>query len=336
MFSVLVIGAGTMGKVHFHAYEKMDNVSVAGIVDYREEKARALAGEKTTAFASLEEAIRAAGKIDVIDVCLPTYLHKEFVKKAADLGKDVICEKPLARNLEDAQEMIDYCREKKVRLFVGHVVRFFPEYRRAKQVADSGEIGKIGVVRTRRGGVFPTGWNDWYAEIDKSGGVALDVIIHDFDFLRWCFGEVERVYAKGLAGRNFARKDYVLATLRFENGVIAHVEGSWAHEGFSTALEFAGSTGIIDYDSSQEQPLTAHLRDRGENITGVAVPESPLKESPYFTELKHFINCLDSGEESIISPQDAYKAMEISLAALQSMKTGKPVILNGATAEERR
>lgn len=336
MFSVLVIGAGTMGKVHVEAYMAMDNVNVAGIVDFREERAQALTNGDTKVFASLEEALQEVENVDVIDVCLPTYLHKEFVKKAADLGKDVICEKPLARNLEDAKEMIDFCREKKVRLFVGHVVRFFPEYQSAKQVVQSGEIGKVGVVRTRRGGIFPSGWNDWYSDFGKSGGVVLDVIIHDFDFLRWCFGDVERVYAKSLASRNFARKDYALVTLRFKSGVIAHVEGSWAHEGFATAFEFAGAEGIIDYDSDEEKPLTAHIRNHSENRAGVAVPESPLKESPYFKELQHFIGCLETGAEPLISPEDAYKAMEISLAALRSIETGRPVALEDSSSPVRR
>jgi predicted dehydrogenase len=267
-------------------------------------------------------------KIEIVDICLPTYLHKDFVKKVADLGKHIICEKPLARSLVDAREMIDYCKEKNVQLFVGHVLRFFPEYVRAKELVDSEKLGPIGVVRTSRGGIFPTGWNDWYADYQKSGGLTLDMVIHDFDFLRWCFGEVERVYAKGLLGREFSRLDYSLVTLRFKNGVIAHVEGTWAHEGFAMKFEIAGKEGIVDFDSSKTKPLLTVSRKKELGISGVAVPESPLKENPYYLELMHFLECIESGNSALVTAEDAYKAMEISLAALLSIETGKPVTLN--------
>ncbi len=203
-----------------------------------------------------------AEHIDIVDVCVPTFLHKSYVMKAADAGKHVICEKPLARSLEDAREMLDYCREKDVRLFVGHVLRFFPEYREAKALVDQGAIGDVAVVRTTRGGGFPMAWNNWYADFQNSGGLVLDMIIHDFDFLRWCFGEVERVYAKSLFGRGHYGMDYALVTLRFASGVIAHVEGTWAHESFSMKFELAGKSGIIDYDSASDQPLVSVSREK--------------------------------------------------------------------------
>jgi UDP-N-acetylglucosamine 3-dehydrogenase len=329
MQKVLLIGAGNMGKVHAKAYSIMDHAELAGIVDMQKDKGQQLAhATGTRYFSSFEEALTTLDQIDVIDICLPTYLHKEFVKRVADEGKNVICEKPLARNLEDAQEIIQYCQDKDVRLFVGHVIRFFHEYQKAHTLLKNGAIGEAAVVRTTRGGIFPTAWNDWYADFQNSGGLVLDMIIHDFDFLRWCFGEIERVFAKSLHGRGFARLDYALVTLRFKSGVIAHVEGSWAHEGFSSMYEFSGTDGIIEYNSAKETPLKANIRNKQQGISGVAVPESPLKESPYFIELRHYIDCLEKKEESIVTTEDAYKAMEISLAAIESIQTGKPVTLN--------
>ena len=334
MINVLVIGAGTMGSVHSSAYKGMDNVNLVGIVDIRKEKAEAAAGGTVPTFTSFEDAISELKDVDVVDVCLPTYLHKEFVLKGANLGKHIVCEKPLARSLEDAREMIDYCNEQNVKLFVGHVLRFFPEYVQAKSVIESGKIGRPGVVRTFRGGVFPTAWNDWYADFKNSGGLVLDMIIHDIDFLRWCFGEVERVYAKSLLGRGYARKDYNLLTLRFKNGVIAHVEGSWAHEGFSMAFEIAGDKGIIDYNSSKETPIVLRAQSAQQVTSGVAVPESPMKNNPYFYELEHYMHCIETDETPRVTAEDAYKAVEISLAALKSIKTGQPVLLNPVYIEE--
>src|SRR4051812_44184684 len=128
MFHVLVIGAGTMGGVHAEAYAAMDNVKLVGIVDIQKEKVDTLAKKlNTKAYGSYEEAMELLQQVDIVDVCLPTYLHKTYVCKAAYSGKHVICEKPLARNLEDAREMIDTCKQNNVKLFVGHVLRFFPE-----------------------------------------------------------------------------------------------------------------------------------------------------------------------------------------------------------------
>ncbi|MEH7387528.1 Gfo/Idh/MocA family oxidoreductase [Bacillus sp. JJ1521] len=324
MQNVLLIGAGTMGMEHASSYYAMEDVQVVGIVDFKKEQAAQIIGDHDTKiFQTLEEAVKGLEHIDVIDVCVPTFLHKEYVMKAADFGIDVICEKPLAYTLDDAREMMDYCAKKNVKLFVGHVVRFFPQYAKAKEFVAKGAIGDIGVVRTRRGGSFPAGLNDWYSDRTKSGGVILDLIIHDFDFLRWTFGEVERVFAKGLT-----KLDYAIVTLVFKSGVIAHVEGSWLHQTFSTQFEFAGKSGIIEYDSLKEEPIFLSIKQSNGAKTGVQVPQSPLKKSPYFIELEHFLKCLKTNGTPIVTAEDAYKAMEISIATLQSLKTGLPVTLN--------
>ena len=281
MLSVLVIGAGMMGQTHIKAYQEMNHVKLVGIVDKNINKANQVAQGDTKTFASFDEATAQLDKVDVIDICLPTYLHKEYVEQAATLGKDIICEKPLGHNLKEAVYMKEFCENRNVRLFVGHVVRFIPEYSQAKQLVESGTIGNAGVVRTSRNSGFPDRDDDWFADFNKSGGVVLDLIIHDFDFLRWCFGEVERVFAKGLYGRGFLKKDYALVTLKFENGVIAHVEGSWSHDVFQKRFEFAGDNGAFEYDSLKERSISLSLDN---NDLG-AVTESPTQHSPYYLEL---------------------------------------------------
>lgn len=334
MINVLLIGAGSMAGVHADAYTKMEDVTLVGIVDINFEKAVLLAEKVgTKAFQTYEEAVNYHGKIDVASICVPTPFHKQYLMMAADDNIDVICEKPLARTLEDAKEMITYCKDKGVKLFVGHVVRFFPEYIKAKHLLDDGEIGSPAVVRTSRGGTFPIASNDWYSDFGSSGGLVLDVIIHDFDYLRWCFGEVERVYAKSSKGRVYEKLEYALVTLRFESGVMAHLEGVWAHRKFKTTFEFSGKEGIIRYDSSQAIPVIASQK-QSPSGGGVALPESALAESPYFTELQHFITCIKTNTAPIVSAEDAYKALEISMAALESIETGKVVLLNDKNKEE--
>jgi len=144
------------------------------------------------------------------------------------------------------------------RLFVGHVVRFFPEYVGIKDKIDAGELGTIGVVRTSRRSPFLSGWNDWYTDWRVSGGVLVDLLIHDSDFLRWAIGDVERVYACGVLGREYNRRDYALVTLRFESSAIAQVEGHWGYPGpFNYSIEVAGSRALLSADSTE--PATLEL-----------------------------------------------------------------------------
>ncbi|MFL6008407.1 MAG: Gfo/Idh/MocA family oxidoreductase, partial [Rubrobacteraceae bacterium] len=166
-------------------------------------------------------------------------------------------------------------------------------------------------------------WNDWYADWRVSGGVLVDLLIHDFDFLRWVLGDVERVYARGVLGREYNRLDYALVTLRFEDDTIAHVEGHWGHPGpFNYSIEVAGSRALLTADSTE--PATLEL------IGGQAEsPELASGRSPYEMELAHFVRCIASGEESIVKPGDAYEALRISLAATESVVKGEPVTLGG-------
>jgi predicted dehydrogenase len=333
MWKIGVVGAGTMGRVHTAAYGRMPHAQVVGIADIRRDAAQALA--QTCAarpYASLE-AMLAAQEVDVIDVCVPTYLHRECVLRAAAAERHVICEKPLARTLDDAKAMIAACEHADVRLFVAQVVRFFPEYALVKERVDAQALGRVGTVYASRGGVFPTAWEDWYASPELSGSVIVDSMIHDFDFLRWCFGDVRRVFAKSTILRGHGRLDHAFVSLRFASGVIANVEGTWAYPaGFRTQLEIAGDRGLIQHDSAAATPLQHHRRSDEQASAGVAVPASPLLTDPYQRELEHFLDCLQTGAPARVTAQDALAALEVALAALASAQSGRPVLLGGVSA----
>src|SRR5918998_3356790 len=241
-----LVGAGFMGGVHLNAYASIPEVEVVGVADARVEAA--VAGAKIVGarpYASYEELV-AAEDIEGVDVCVPTAFHRDLAVRAAGEGRHVILEKPIALTIEDAQEILEAFSGDGPRLFVGHVVRFFPEYVGIKEKIDAGELGTIGVVRTSRRSPLLLGWNDWYADWRISGGVLVDLVIHDFDFLRWTLGEVERVYACGVGGREYNRLDYALVTLRFRGGAIAHVEGQWGYPGpFNYSIEVAGSRALV-------------------------------------------------------------------------------------------
>jgi UDP-N-acetylglucosamine 3-dehydrogenase len=319
-----LVGAGFMGGVHLNAYAGIPEVEVVGVADARLESAVAGA-EKVGArpYTSYEELV-AAEDVEVVDVCLPTAFHRDLAVRAAGEGRHVILEKPIARTTEDAQQIVDAFSGDGPRLFVGHVVRFFPEYVGIKQKIDAGDLGTIGVVRTSRRSPFLLGWNDWYADWRVSGGVLLDLVIHDFDYLRWTLGEVERVYARGMLGHEYNRLDYVLVTLRFESGAIAHVEGHWGYPGsFNYSIEVAGSDALLTVDSTE--PTSLHL------IGGVPeeMPDLASGKSPYEKELEHFIHCIATGEEPIVHAQDACEALRIGIGATESVLTGEPVTLGG-------
>jgi UDP-N-acetylglucosamine 3-dehydrogenase len=272
-------------------------------------------------YASYEDLV-AVEDVEVVDVCLPTAFHRDLAVRAAGEGRHVILEKPIARTMEDAQQILDAFSGDGPRLFVGHVVRFFPEYVGIKQKFDAGDLGTVGVIRTSRRSPFLLGWNDWYADWRVSGGVLLDLVIHDFDYLRWILGEVERVYARGMLGREYNRLDYVLATLRFESGAIAHVEGHWGYPGpFNYSIEVAGSEALVTVNSTEP----AALRMIGG--TPEEIPNLASGTSPYEKELEHFIHCIATGEEPIVQAQDACEALRIGLAATESVLTGEPVTL---------
>jgi UDP-N-acetylglucosamine 3-dehydrogenase len=321
-----LVGAGFMGGVHLNAYAGITEVEVVGVADARVEAA--VAGAKMVGarpYASYEELV-SAEDVEVVDVCLPTALHRDLALRAAGEGRHVILEKPIARTMEDAQEIVEAFSGDGPRLFVGHVVRFFPEYVGIKEKIEAGDLGTVGVVRTSRRSPFLLGWNDWYADWRMSGGVLLDLVIHDFDFLRWALGEVERVYARGMLGREYNRLDYVLVTLRFENGAIAHVEGHWGYPGpFNYSIEVAGSSALVTVDSREP----ASLELTGDTATPGEVGNLASGKSPYAKELEHFIHCIATGEEPIVQSQDACEALRIGLAATESVLTGEPITLGG-------
>jgi predicted dehydrogenase len=315
-----------MGNWHATRWQALP-VTLAGFYDTAGERAASLASKYGgQAFGSVAELLDHS---DIVDICTPPAEHAATAIAAARAGRHIVCEKPIARHLGDAHAMIDACEAAGVRLFVAHVVRFFPEFARAKEVTDSGALGRLGVVRTVRGGA-PPGHSGWFADVAQSGGVILDVAIHDIDYLRWLCGDVARVFARGLTFRGL-QVDHALITLRFASGAIGHVEGSWAFPAgnFRTGFELAGSAGLLVHDSDDARPLQVQYHP-GQAPAGAA-PSSdarPPDDDPYVRELRHFLEALDSGAEFLVTPRDALAALRVALAAIESLRTGRPIDVN--------
>ncbi|UVI28427.1 Gfo/Idh/MocA family protein [Paenibacillus spongiae] len=327
---VAIVGCGGLGNVHASCYAEMPGVTVVGVCDIDEEQVRRTADRiGAPAYVSYRDMLEQSG-CEVVSIAVPSYLHKQFSIEAAEAGKHVISEKPIALNLADAREMIDTCRNNGVRLFVGHVVRYFPEYAQMKHQLADGTIGRLGVAHTSRIGGHPGNVRAWYFDEECSGGVILDLMIHDIDFIRWAGGEVRSVYSQRATSREL---DYATATLVFESGAVANLKAHWGYPGpFTTAADLAGNGGVIRTDSSRSASL--QIRKTEASASGgpfVEVPQSPGYESPYYTELLDFIDCIREGREAVVTAEDAYKALEIALAAAESARTGKAVMIGQDT-----
>ena len=336
MVKIGMIGTGSIAQVHLRGWRQLP-VEIVGHFDI----SRAAATQASEAFGGsvydrLEDLLAA---VDIVDICTPGTVHSENVLAAAAAGCAIICEKPLARHVADCQAMIDACAAAGVPLYVAHVVRFFPEFAHAKAALDAGHIGNAAVIRTHRVGGFPR-WGgapgeSYYGNFAKSGGVILDVGIHDIDFARWCCGEVKRVFARGTTFSETPDRDHALILLRFESGAIGHIQCSWAHPPglFRTGFEIAGEEGLLEQDSLQPPSLTIQLQtaDRRSHTHEHVNPVAD-EEYPYTAELAHFLDCYVNNKAPRVTAQDALMAVKISLAAIESVRSGKPVDI--ATFEE--
>jgi len=333
MFRVAMIGAGGIAKQHARGYAALPNAELIGIADVQQEAATTLAGAYgATPYTDVQRMLEEL-RPDVVDLCVPTPYHVDCLRVALEcMPQCVIVEKPMARTVADCHRMLDAAAAAGIPLFVAHVLRFFPEFVAAKAQIDAGAVGRVAAVRVRRGGPFPRGSRDWYGDLNASGGVAIDLMVHDLDWLRWTFGEAERVFAKGVVGRPIVDRlpgmDYALATVRFQSGMIAHLEATWADpSGFRVQFEVAGDEGLLEYNFNQPaaKPLTMALQQADMATAAVPVPESPLAMSPYTAELAHFLDCVENGTKPRVTPRDGLEAVRLGNAVLDSIITGKPV-----------
>ncbi|MDQ6834373.1 MAG: Gfo/Idh/MocA family oxidoreductase [Chloroflexota bacterium] len=328
MIQIAIIGAGTMGTIHVQSCRNLPNAMVTWVADEDGGRAAALAQTCNARATDDVRAALAAADVDVVVVTVPTPFHRIITEGAAAHGKHVFCEKPIARTLADARAMVAACDRADVLLTVGHVVRFFPEYLRIHALLAEDAVGTVGVVRAARLNANPALARPWYGNCDWSGGVIVDLMIHDLDTLRWYFGEVDRVYARGLSGTApHPAGDYALAVLRFANGVIAHVEASWAHANFRTSIEIAGSAGLLRHASEESSAIRVEQTAPQEDVAvaRVQVPSSPLPEGPYQTELRHFLTAVETGTPPVVTGEEAVRSLALALAVLQSTRTGRPV-----------
>lgn len=323
-----IVGAGFMGTTHAAAWAETE-AQIAGFVAETADEARPLAEQYGAKI--YPDLTTMLDQVDVIDLCTPTHLHHPMVLQAAAAGKHIVCEKPLARSLAQAQEMLQACRSAGVRLLVAHVVRYFPEYALAKAAVEQGKIGQPGVIRLSRGSFRPKKpVGNWFLDEAKSGGILMDLMIHDFDYARWIAGEVESVFAKKVSsGRPEAGIDYALVILKHTGGALSHVAGAWAYPPptFRTHIEIAGDAGLIEFDSDDSAPIRNLIVKAPGDSPDVGLPSSPVSESPYTTQIKDFYQALQSGAPARVTAVDGLASVQIAEAAIESARSGQAVSL---------
>ena len=311
-----LLGCGGMGTVHARQYAKMADVELA-IYDRNPERLAAL-GTSTSAHivGSRDELLAWA---EVIDVCLPTDLHADACLAAIAAGRAVFCEKPVALDLDSAVAIVSAADKANVPFMPGQVVRFFPEFARGHRMVKDGAVGNPAVARTRRGGRAPQGSEGWFLDPKRSGGVLLDLAIHDFDWLRWSLGEVIQVRSRKTGTGD--GPEYALTILTFESGCLGHVEATWMDPGgFRTTFEVAGSGGLIEYDSRSAPSVRVTTMDS-------TSAENPWADTddPYYQELRQFLDAVSQGTTPPVTGLDGLHALAIAVAANESAETDRTV-----------
>jgi predicted dehydrogenase len=318
-----VAGPGVMGGHHVTVWRRLGmDVCAFSPSDAGREAVRAAHG--ITVHGELAALLDA---VDVVDVCVPTHVHREVVEAAARAGRHVICEKPLALTVDDAEAMRDACRAAGVQLHVAHVVRYFPEYAAARRAVESGGVGRPAVVRLRRVTSMPARAG-WYGDPARSGGVAFDLMIHDIDYARWVAGDVVRVYARVGAAPGGGAPMRAYALLTHAGAALSHIEGTWGLPGtaFSTSFEIAGSGGLLSHDAASTGPIRIDLAG-ADGDAGYLPPVGAGDDDPYQVELAEMAAALAGGPPPRVTVDDAIQAVRVAAAVVESARSGRPVEL---------
>jgi len=337
MTRIAVIGLGRMGRFYAQTLARLGpRVELYAVADPDPRARAAVQAELglTRVFAE-PEAVLALPAIDAVIVATPTGTHAEVLIAAARAGqlRAIFSEKPLALSLADTHAVLDALERAGILLQVGFMRRFDPAYRDAFESISKGQIGRP--VTFKGVGRDPTCPPLEYANPAHSGGLVVDMGIHDFDLARWLMSsEVERVSAEGtlLACEQlaaFGDIDNAVINLRFENGAIGNVDLSRnARYGYDVRTEVLGTDGAIIVGGLTEPAVN------GVQLFAPAVVQAD--DTPFFVrrfaaaytaEIEYFVDCLEQGRQPSVAGRDAVAAIEIAQAATLSWQTGRPVAL---------
>ena len=305
-----LIGLGGMGFCHFNCYKKMADVEIA-VCDIRVDMAREkINDESIPVYASFEEMIEKENP-DFIDVCSPSYMHTDMTVYALEHGKHVLCEKPMSINSDEAKRMIEAKEKSGKLLMTAHVVRFMSPYVYLKSVVDSCELGNpVHVIMHRLSEAPKWSWENWMLVPEKSGGVTLDLSIHDIDFMQYVFGK-----PTSLAATYHNLKDnsnYVSSTFSYD-GFSVETVGGWFNASIPFRAEYLAvfENGYVEskggkiVKNGKEVTVTAGetSEDTGINLSGA---------DGYADEIAYFIDCIKNNKEPMrVAPESSKYSVEL-------------------------
>ena len=321
---------GLISLAHMHglsycrAVQSLSDAQLVGIYDRDSERRQKYAQEfNVTGFETLDELL---GQVDAVMICSENALHAEYTLAAAQAGKHVLCEKPLATNLDDAWEMVRVCQEQAVLLQTAFPIRFPTPVVRAKEVIESGAIGKVVAINGTNHGRMPPGW---FLDPELSGGGAVfDHTVHVTDIMRWYLNsEVKEVYAEvdSALHEGITIDDIGMITMEFEDGTIATLDPSWSRpKTFPTwgdvTLQVVGTLGTLDVDA---------FAQAGELFS------DEVGHSQYYfwgddadqAMVQDFVDCIRQQKEPRASGLDGLRATEVALGAYQAARELRPIKL---------
>lgn len=313
MLKVGIVGLGGISKAHLAGWKNIEGAEITAVCDVREERFEGHSDKRC--YTSYDEMLEKE-EFDIIDVCVPTYLHIEFSLKAINKGINVICEKPISLNPADVNKVYETAEKNGVKFMVAMVTRFMPQYDYIKKVFDSAKYGKLLSGTMSRIGCAPTwSFENWMLNESKSGLIPYDVHIHDLDFLIYTFGKPKDCFVKR---SKTAVSDYLNATYNFGDFFI-NVEGAWYNApkfpfGFTFKFEFEKA--VLAYIpgckfmiyEEDGNVLDMSPGKVNEDTGDIGLPAS----NAYEDELHYFFDCVkDNTPIDMIKPEELIASLEI-------------------------
>lgn len=329
---VAIIGHGFMGATHAQGYAGLGaRATVRYVVDINRDRAAILAERIGAEATDRLDDVLEDHEILAVDICVPTYLHAEIATRALEAGKHVLLEKPIALNLDEAAAIVEAAAESAGLLMVGMVLRFWPEYVALHRAVSEGSIGEPRAFVSSRLS-FPADWNTWMADPAKSGGMVVDLLVHDIDQALALLGPARSVSARSLLGPAHA-----VLIIEHDDGRISNLEGSMSMPRafpFSSLVRVYGTAGAAEYafrvgTASEGGNLGEAARPTGLQLfvgTGEVRSVTVEPVDPFRAEIDAFISLVERGERpTIATAGQARDALAVSIAAVRSMEnSGRP------------
>lgn len=293
MIRVGLVGVGGISGAHIPAWDGMEDVELAALCDIRKECLEKYPDRHL--YTDFEEMLDRE-RLDILDICLPTYLHADFAVRAMERGIHVVTEKPVSLHAEDVERVYSCAHRNHVNFMVAQVLRFWPEYELIRELYDSGKYGKLlSGTMSRLGNIPGWSWDNWMRDEARSGLVPYDLHIHDLDFMVYAFGEPRKAVTHRSRRPD---QDYLHAVYEYD-GFFISAEASWyaAPYPFTAGFVFQFERAVAAW---QKGKLTIYEKDG--NVLDLSSPSDKdtgsiqlPKSNAYANELRYFADCVKTG-----------------------------------------